>query len=184
MNSNFTEAIKIIRKKSKNDKELGDVFEKMCKIFFENDPLQKQQFSKIWHYKDWSKDKKDYSKSDIGIDLVAKIQGSEKFCAIQCKCYKAEHSISKSDIDSFISASSTDDFERLILIDTSSQDIGINAKKVFNNLDKKYQRIQLNELQESRIDWLSYLKDEKVVNNTPAIILPMILFNCLFLKSE
>ena len=165
MDSNFSEAIKIIRKKAKNDKDLGDVFEKMCKIFFENDPLQKQQFSKIWHYKDWSKANKNYSKSDIGIDLVAKINGSDKFCAIQCKCYQSEHTISKSDIDSFISASSTDDFERLILIDTSSQDIGINAKKVFNNLDKKYQRIQLNELQESRIDWLSYLKDEKVVLN-------------------
>ena len=28
MDSNFSEAIKIIRKKAKNDKDLGDVFEK------------------------------------------------------------------------------------------------------------------------------------------------------------
>lgn len=158
----FQKAINIIREKSKNDKVLGDVFEKMCKIFFENDAIQKQQFSKVWHYKDWARNKKEYSQTDIGIDLVAQIRDSDRFCAIQCKCYAPDHSISKTDLDSFIAASSTVDFERLILIDTSNQDIGPNAKAVFQTLHKTYQRIQTYELEQSRILWLTYLNENRV----------------------
>ena len=116
MASDFQKTLSVIREKSKNDKELGDIFEKMAKIFFENDSIQKQQFSKVWHYNDWAKDKKEYSQTDIGIDLVAQIRGSNRFCAIQCKCYHKDHVISKADLDSFISASATSDFERLILL--------------------------------------------------------------------
>ena len=163
MESSFSKALSQIRLNSKNEKELGDVFEKMCKIFFENDPIQSQQFSKVWFYKDWARDKDNYSNVDIGIDLVAQIRDSNYYCAIQCKCYESDHSISKSDLDSFISASSTDDFKRLILIDTSDQDIGINAKSVFKSLDKNYLRIQRLEFEESRIDWQKLLKEDRVV---------------------
>ena len=163
MESSFSKALQDIRSKSKTDKELGDVFEKMCKIFFENDSIQNQQFSKVWFYKDWAKDKSNYSNIDIGIDLVAQIRESKYYCAIQCKCYDSEHSVSKADLDSFISASSTEDFKRLILIDTSDQDIGVNAKSVFKTLDKNYLRIQRLELEESRIDWQKFLKEDRVV---------------------
>ena len=103
----------------------------------ENDPTQKQEFSEVWFYKDWAKIHPSYSQSDIGIDLVAKIKGSEGFCAIQCKFYKSDHSISKSDLDSFISASNTKDFKRLLLIDTSDQSLGRNAQSVFENLNQE-----------------------------------------------
>ena len=43
-------------------------------------------------------------------DLVAKLRDEEGYWAVQCKFYEAEHPISKSDLDSFISASSTNDF--------------------------------------------------------------------------
>lgn len=162
MATDFHEVLTRIRDKAKNDKELGDIFEKICKIFFENDSIQKQQFSKVWHYKDWAKSRKEYSQTDIGIDLVAQIRDSNRFCAIQCKCYAPDHIISKADLDSFISASSTDDFKRLILIDTSNQDIGQNAKMVFKNLHKTYQRIQTYEFEQSRIQWLTYLNEDRV----------------------
>ncbi len=155
-------ALKVIREQSNNDSELGFAFERLCKIFFENDATQIQQFSKVWYYKEWAKQNSGYSETDIGIDLVAKLRDEEGYCAIQCKCYQSEYSISKSDIDSFVSASSTPDFTRLVLIDTSTQPLGKNSQSVFDNLSAEYVRIQQLELEESRIDWSSYINDGSI----------------------
>ena len=125
-----------IREKANNDTELGNAFEQLSKVFLENDATQTQQYSQVWHFSDWAKEREEYSKVDIGIDLVAKLSEEEGFCAIQCKFYQPDHSISKADLDSFISASSSSDFKRLVLIDTSLQPIGKNAQKVFDNLTK------------------------------------------------
>ena len=157
MNSDFQNLIDHIREKSNNDTELGQSFEQISKVFFENDLIQQQQFSQIWHYKDWARLHSEYSSKDIGIDLVGELKDEDGFCAIQCKCYESNHTIAKADIDSFISASSTSDFKRLILIDTSFQNLGENAQKVINNLDKEYIRIQQNEFENSNIDWERYL---------------------------
>ena len=51
---------------------------------------------------------------------------------------------------------------RLMLIDTSTQPIGTNAQSVFDNINQDYIRIQLSELEESRIDWSSYMSDGTV----------------------
>jgi predicted helicase len=162
MKSSLQQALQIIRDKASNDTELGTAFEKLAKVFLENDATQTQQYSKVWTYTDWAKDRKGYSDRDIGIDLVAELRDGSGYCAIQCKCYQPEHSISKADLDSFISASSTSDFTRLLLIDTSTQNIGKNAQSVFDNLDKDYLRIQLEELEQSRIDWLTYINEGRV----------------------
>ena len=160
--SALQKALGIIRKKATNSTELGNAFERLAKVFLENDATQTQQYSQVWHYEDWAREREEYSNKDIGIDLVGKIRDEEGFCAIQCKFYEADHSISKSDLDSFISASSTNDFTRLMLIDTSIQPIGSNAQTVFNNINQEYIRIQLSELEESRIDWSSYISDGTV----------------------
>ena len=44
------------------------------------------------------------------------------FCAIQCKYYQPDHEITKTDIDSFISASTSEVFVYRMLIDTSYKD--------------------------------------------------------------
>ena len=141
---------------------MGFAFERLSKVFFENDSTQTQQYSKVWHFSDWAKDREEYSNIDIGIDLVAKLREEDGFCAIQCKFYQSNYSISKADLDSFISASASSDFKRLVLIDTSSQPIGKNAQKVFDNLTQEYVRIQFNEIEQSRIDWSSYIDDGSI----------------------
>jgi len=160
--SELQKVLLTIRKQASNTTELGNAFEQLSKVFLENDATQTQQYSKIWHYKDWAKEHEGYSTNDIGIDLVAKLRNEEGYCAIQCKFYEPEHSISKADLDSFISASSTNDFTRLMLIDTSTQSIGKNAQSVFEKINQEYIRIQLSELEESRIDWSSYFSDGTV----------------------
>ena len=160
--SALQKALTTIREKASNTTELGNAFERLAKVFLENDATQIQQFSKIWNYQEWAAEHEGYAKKDIGIDLVAKLRDEEGYCAVQCKFYEPEHTISKADLDSFISAASTDDFTRLMLIDTSTQPIGKNAQSVFDKINQDYTRIQLSELEESRIDWSSYISDGTV----------------------
>ncbi len=162
MLSNFNKALEKIRSQSSNTVERGFAFEKLSKIYFENDDIQKQEFHKIWHYKDWAKDNSKFSKTDIGIDLIGELKDNKGLAAIQCKFFKSDHQISKEDLDSFVSASSNEIFTRLILIDTSSEDLGANAKSMIDNLNKTYQRIQKYDLENSRIDWLDYIENQKV----------------------
>ena len=150
-------ALAKIRDQASTTTELGNAFERLAKVFLENDSTQIQQYSQVWHYEDWAKEHKEYSTKDIGIDLVAKLRDAEGYCAVQCKFYDKDHSISKSDLDSFISASSTNDFKRLMLIDTSTQPISKHAQSVFANINQEYIRIQSSELEGSRIDWSSYI---------------------------
>ena len=155
-------ALSTMRDKANNDTELGNAFERLSKVFLENDATQTQQYSQVWQYTDWAKEREGYTAKDIGIDLVAKLRDEDGYCAIQCKFYQSGHTISKADLDSFISASASADFTRLMLIDTSTQPIGKNAQSVFKNLTQEYIRIQLSELEESRIDWSSYINDGTV----------------------
>lgn len=162
MASNFNKALDKIRAKSSNTVEQGTAFEKLSKIYFENDDIQKQEFNRIWHYKDWAKENPSFSQTDIGIDLIGELKDDKGLAAIQCKFFKSEHQITKEDLDSFVSASSNAIFTRLILIDTSNEDLGSNAKSMIDNLNKTYQRIQKFDLENSRIDWLDYIENEKV----------------------
>jgi predicted helicase len=162
MANSLQQVLSIIRKKAKNTSELGAAFAQLSKVFFEHDATQTQQYAKVWHYADWAKNREGYSKTDIGIDLVAEMHDGSGYCAIQCKCYLPEHRVDKPDIDSFISASATSDFTRLVLIDTSVESLGKHAQQVVDNLDKEYLRIQLVELEQSRIDWLTYINEDRV----------------------
>lgn len=165
MPSTFTNTINSLRKNSRNDIELGNSFEDLVRLFLENDAIQKEQFSKVWKYSDWAKKHNNYSPNDIGIDLIAKLRNEDDYCAIQCKCYQNDKSISKSDLDSFISASSSSDFPRLMLVDTSSQPLSKNAQSVFENLEKEFTRIQQTELENSLINWSNFISDGKISFN-------------------
>jgi predicted helicase len=162
MPSQFQQALEMIRNASTNTVDRGTSFEKLVKVFLENDATQTQHYEKVWHYADWAKQHPGYSQKDIGIDLVAKIRDENTFCAIQCKIYGAENAISKEDLDSFISASASSDFSRLLLVDTSNVGIGKNAQHVFDNLDKEYLRIQSTELESSLIDWVTFVREDRV----------------------
>lgn len=162
MASQFQQALEIIRSSSACTADRGTSFEKLVKVFLENDATQIQQYEKVWHYSEWAKLHQGFSPKDIGIDLVAKIRDEDTFCAIQCKIYGADNAISKEDLDSFISASASRIFSRLLLVDTSNVGIGKNAQHVFDNLDKDYLRIQSSELENSLIDWVTFVREDRV----------------------
>lgn len=161
MTSNLRKVLDTFRENSSSRTELGGYFERLTKIYLEHDEIQKQQFSRVWTYKDWAKEH-GYQSQDIGIDLVAQNSDGDGYCAVQCKFYHADTSIRKEDIDSFISASSSVDFTRLLLVDTSCQPLGKNTQAVLDKIDKVWNRIQIEELEKSRIDWMTFVRENRL----------------------
>lgn len=145
------------RNSAQSEREKGDYFERLVRVFFENDDVQKQYYSEVVSFADWAK-AQGWSKADTGIDLVATLADGSGYAAIQCKFYAPDHSIQKPDIDSFISAASNDLFTRLIIADTTRKEFGRNASETLDNLSKDWNRIGLNELEASRIDWSQFIR--------------------------
>jgi len=155
------------RQSSKTNRELGTYFEELVVAYFENDDIQKQFYNKVWSYADWVEETGlAESKADVGIDLVARLNGSEEeYCAIQCKFYEKTHKLQRKDLDSFFSVSSKKPFVRRILIDTTDVALGKNAQDIFEDKNQyvESQRISLSELEKSRIDWNIFAEKKKVV---------------------
>ncbi|WP_371061502.1 DEAD/DEAH box helicase family protein [Rhodosalinus sp. 5P4] len=150
------------RSAANNEREKGDYFEKLVRVFLERDDTQRQFYSKVMRYVDWAAEQ-GWSGADTGIDLVAELTDGGGYAAIQCKFYAPEHVIQKPDIDSFISAASNELFTRLIIADTTQKDFGRNTKETLDKLSKDWNRIGINELEASRIDWSRFLNTGEVV---------------------
>ncbi len=166
MHKSLAQILDEIRLKSQSEFEKGEYFETLVKVFLENDTLQGQFYDKVWSFKDWASER-GLPANDTGIDLVARHADGSGFCAIQCKFYAADSSISKKDIDSFVSAASTKDFVSLIIVDTTLKDFSANLTAMLDNLDKRTRRIALADLEQSRIDWSAYFRENTVKLTEP-----------------
>lgn len=160
--SSLEEALQIIRDKASNTTEQGNAFERLVKVFLENDPTQTQQYSKVWHYTDWAQDHPEYPSTDTGIDIIAEMKDDEGYCAIQCKFYQSGSAIKREGINAFLAAATSYDFTRLVLIDTTNQPIGERARKTLENLGERFTRLSLDEIDKSPIDWTAYIQKEKI----------------------
>lgn len=156
-NNNLSDILESYRDASQNEREKGDYFERLIKIFLENDAIQKQQYSEVFTFSDWAK-QTGWKGNDTGIDLVAKLSDGEGYAAIQCKFYAPNHTIQKPDIDSFISASSNDVFTRLVIADTTQKEFGRNTIQTLEKLSKDWNRIGISDLEGSRIDWSQFIR--------------------------
>jgi predicted helicase len=80
----------------------GRQFERIVQWFLTNAPEYRGNLDRVWLWDDWP----DRPSKDLGIDLVAK-QRDGGLWAIQAKAYQADNSVTKRDIDSFLSASAS-----------------------------------------------------------------------------
>ena len=87
-----------LRQAASSNRDLGDKFERLVANYLIIDP--QYQYTDVWLWGEWQ----DRSGADVGIDLVARDEQGD-YCAIQCKFYAENHSLQKSDIDSFFTAS-------------------------------------------------------------------------------
>jgi predicted helicase len=142
-----------IRDTAKSEADKGARFEELIRQYLLNDPVYKGQYNNVWRWMDYpGRD----GKTDTGIDLVAERIDGTGFVAIQCKCYDADTTIQKSHIDSFLTASGKKNqyVDRIIV--SSTPHWSKHAEDAICGQHPPVHRIDLNELNNSAIDWSQF----------------------------
>ncbi len=132
----------------------GREFERLCKWFLENDPLYVAQLEKVWLWDEWP----GRWGPDTGIDLVAKTKTGELW-AIQAKAYGADQTVTKADIDSFLSESAREGFTFRLLIATTDR-LSTNAKRTLAGQKVPAQALMRSHLLDRDLDWPSRLGEK------------------------
>lgn len=145
------------RQTSQTEREKGTYFEELIRTYFRYEATYADLYEQVWLYSDWAKEHPEFglSAKDTGIDLVAKTKGTDEYHAIQCKCYAEDYRVQKKDIDSFFTASGQKPFSRRYIVATSNH-WSENAEASLVNQQPPVQKIDLNALEESQIDWAKY----------------------------
>ena len=104
IDDSFEQLMLDLKSVSQSTSDQGSKFELLMKKYFLISPLYSELYDQVWLWSEFP-----YANThDIGIDLVAKLRDKEEFCAIQCKFYDENNSVSKDDVDTFLSASGKD----------------------------------------------------------------------------
>ena len=139
-------------------RDQGTSFENLIVQYLKTEPFYKDQYTDVLPYADWVENHGAElginTKKDTGIDLVATTHDG-LFHAIQCKNYADTHRISKSDIDSFFTASGKSYFSQRIIVTTTNHWTE-NAKLSLENQVPPVSLIDLTALENSVIDWSKY----------------------------
>ena len=146
----FDSLIAHINNIAETQRDRGTYFEYLARAYFQNEPTYQNEFKNVWMLADVP-DEFGIPKADIGVDLVAEKQTGE-LVAIQAKFYN--HTIQKSNIDSFLGELGKDHYESGIIV-ASTDKWGSNAEKALADRSDVI-RIGLSDLRNSRIDWTKF----------------------------
>ena len=147
---------------SSSEREKGTYFERLTKIWLENAPTQRSQFSRVLMFSDWAKENR-FDQRDTGIDLVARLSDSpDDWCAIQCKFYRKGYRIQKGDIDSFFTTSGKRPFTRRLIVDTTGVQWSEHAEEALRDQIVETTRVGISDLDESGIDWQAFAATDTV----------------------
>jgi len=158
------------RSQSQTEREKGTYFEELILVYFRNESTYADLYSDVWLYSDWAKE---YGRDgkDTGIDLVAKTRGTDEYHAIQCKCYAEDYRLRKADIDSFFTASGQKPFSHRIIVSTTNN-WSDNAEAALVGQQPPVNKIDLDALEESQIDWSNYAPGKPVALKEKKILRP------------
>ena len=146
--------LETLRNSSVTEREKGTYFELLTIQYLKNEASYKDLYSNVWTYAEWA-ESQGLPKNDAGIDLVAKTRGTDEFHAIQCKFYAEDYRVQKSDIDSFFTASGKKYFTHRIIVATTNN-WSQNAEDALNDQNPPISKIDLNDLENSQIDWSQF----------------------------
>jgi superfamily II DNA or RNA helicase len=127
----------------------GKQFERICQWFLTQNPVYAALLrpDRVWLWDEWP----GRWGSDDGIDLVAEAKDGDLW-AIQAKAYAPTTSITKADVDSFLSASARPQFSFRLLIATTDL-VGSKATTTIGGQEKQAQVLGRAELEEFDIEW-------------------------------
>ncbi len=137
-----------------SEREKGTYFEELMLCYLRNEATYQDLYSKVWTYGEWAA-LHGLDKRDAGIDLVAMTQGTGEFHAIQCKLYPDDYRLQKSDIDSFFTASGKKPFTHRVIVSTTNH-WSTHAEEALRDQQPPVSKIDLNDLENSQIDWAKY----------------------------
>ncbi len=158
MTNSFQTVLDHVRSISDTEAEKGRRFERLMKSYFEQDPLYRDRFSRVWMWSDWGRAQPGFDGTDIGIDLVAE-ERDGGVCAIQCKCYAPGTRISASALNSFIATSARPPFTARIVVDTGDE-WGRNAKKKIKGLQPACSVLRFGDLASRPFDWPDLIRGQ------------------------
>ena len=135
---------------AETQRDRGTYFEYLARAYFQNEPTYQNEFKNVWMLADVPEEF-GIPKVDLGVDLVAE-KFTGELVAIQAKFYN--HSIQKSNIDSFLGELGKDYYESGIIV-ASTDKWGKNAEKALADRSDVI-RIGLSDLRNSQIDWSKF----------------------------
>ena len=149
-----------LRERYSDDGVRGRVFERLVQYAFERHPGEygPQRFRNVWRWAEWPGRATHGYGPDVGIDLVAEqteLWGGG-LCAIQTKFYGETSRIAKSDVDSFLSASSTSWFTHRILVVTAP--LTSNAETMVLKASPRCEVVQRPDLEEWPVSWPDFFE--------------------------
>jgi len=136
------------------EREKGTYFEELIVAYLRNEATYKDYYSQVWTFSEWAKSQ-GLDGRDTGIDLVAETAATKELHAIQCKFYDEDYKIQKKDLDSFFTASGKRPFTHRIVV-TTSNNWSEHANDSLQGQQTPCNKIDLQALEESQIDWASY----------------------------
>lgn len=138
-----------LRESSLSKAEQGARFERLMKTFLTTDPVYADQFAQIWLWSEWPGSG---GRHDTGIDLIAQDGLTDGLVAIQCKFYAPTSTISKDDIDTFLSESGKEGFVERVVVSTTDK-WNVHAENAIKNQQVPVRRIGMSDLEASPVDW-------------------------------
>ncbi|WP_349269278.1 hypothetical protein MPNTM1_04899 [Mycolicibacterium parafortuitum] len=134
----------------------GKQFERICQWFLANDPTYSATLRHVWMWDEWD----GRWGADAGIDLVAE-DHEGRLWAVQCKAYDPTRSVTKADVDKFLSESARSAFSYRLLV-ASTDGLHHVGRSTIYNQEKQVAFINLSDLMTSTVQWPA----------DPAVLLP------------
>lgn len=140
----------------------GAHFERLMQSFLQTEPQYEALYDEVWR---WSEYPDRGVRADTGIDLVARNRDTGELTAIQCKFFSPKTTVTKGMLDSFLSASGKmtvdyiPEFSSRLVISTSDT-WGKNAEDAIVDQSIPVERLRVQDLDESSIDWSQFVWGE------------------------
>lgn len=143
-----------LRSVAYDERDKGDRFERLMQAYLTTEPQYAQLYDAVWMWTDYPQRG---TRKDTGIDLVARSRDTGELTAIQCKFFDPFTTVTKPMLDSFLAASSKNldgkpEFSARLVISTSDN-WGSNAEDAVENQNPPVQRLRVQDLDDSSIDW-------------------------------
>jgi hypothetical protein len=139
----------------------GKQFERVCEWFLTNDPIYRHPLRRVWLWQEWP----GRWGADSGIDLVAEDTAGASW-AIQTKAYDPSYSVTKADVDTFLSESARPQFSFRLLIATTNR-VGQTARRSMAGQEKPARLLLQADLEASQVEWPSRPSDLRAKPSAP-----------------